>query len=422
MTKKISNFNFIKKIHKEFTNFKNQHKERDILGKELRARMAEEHLRNHSEIHRLQNEYRKRNKSFHNEHQELQWYHRNNKFSQILIIIFNLLVWFLIIRYFGVKSLAIVFAILISIGGTIQFIFNMRLEKRIFKPINQLKTGVDEISKGNYDIELNCDIINEIGSLIYSFNDMAKKLQESENLKKVYEENRKTLIANISHDLKTPITSIQGYIETMLYSEHIPDDTKNKYYQVIYNNATYINKLIDDLFLFSKLDLQKLELQLEDISVQAFMGDMMEEFKFELEDRGIKFAYEDLMMFDYNICIDRKRINQVFKNIIGNAIKYSFEENTQITVKLYSQESFVYIDINDNGSGIPEDKLPYIFDRFYRIDYARTKDLMSTGLGLAIAKELVESHKGKITVSSIENVGTTFTIMLPIKTKEGEDR
>lgn len=141
----------------------------------------------------------------------------------------------------------------------------------------------------------------------------------------------------------------------------------------------------------------------------------MEEFKYELEDRGIKFDYKDNITKDCYINIDRKRINQVFRNIIGNAVKYSFEENTIIKAKMYMQSDFVCIDIVDNGPGIPKDKLPYIFDRFYRVDYARTKDLMSTGLGLAIAKELVEAHEGKILVSSKESVGSCFTIMLPIK-------
>jgi signal transduction histidine kinase len=205
----------------------------------------------------------------------------------------------------------------------------------------------------------------------------------------------------------------------MLERSDVSQETINKYHQIIYSNAAYMNKLIDDLFLFSKLDMQKLELKLESINVGAFMEDLMEEFKYELEDREIKFTYEDTMLQSCNIGIDRKRINQVFRNIIGNAVKYSSERQIEILIKLYAQEDYICIDLNDNGPGIPEDKLAFIFDRFYRIDYARTKDLMSTGLGLAIAKELVESHNGKITVSSKENVGTTFTVMLPIEKIEG---
>lgn len=403
------------KLMGRFSKFREAHIDRHKLERELRRRMMAEHQRNHEEIARIQKEYKTKINSYHRKQDELQWYHRNNRLSQILIILFNIALWFIIFRFFGAKTVAIVIASIITLGGVIQFLFNMRLEKMIFKPISKLKEGVEEISKGNYDIEIECEIFNELGILIDSFNDMAKKLNESEKLKKIYEENRKSLIANISHDLKTPITSIQGYIETMLERSDVPQETVNKYHQIIFNNAAYLNKLIDDLFLFSKLDMQKLELQLELINVQAFMSDLMEEFNFELEDRAINFKYKDSTTQTYIINIDRKRINQVFRNIIGNAIKYGSETNIEINVTLYEQQEYVCFDIKDNGPGIQQDKLLHIFERFYRIDNARTKDLMSTGLGLAIAKELVEAHRGKISVSSIENVGTTFTVFLPIE-------
>ncbi len=401
------------RLSKKYINFKEAHIERHRLEKEFRRKMMMEHQRNHEEIARIKSELRQRIHSYHQKQDELQWYHRNNRLSQILIVLFNIILWFIIFHFFGAKTLSIIVASIITLGGVVQFLFNMRLEKMIFKPIGQLKKGVEEISKGNYDIEIECEIFNEIGVLIDSFNDMAKKLNESEKLKKTYEENRKALIANISHDLKTPITSIQGYVETMLERADMPQETVNKYHQIIYNNAAYMNKLIDDLFLFSKLDMQKLELRLEDINVHAFMGDLMEEFKYELEDRGIKFSYKDMLAQDLAVSIDRKRISQVFRNIIGNAIKYGSENNTEINVLMYKHERFICIDIKDNGPGIPRDKLPHIFERFYRIDNARTRDSFSTGLGLAIARELVEAHGGKITVSSTENEGSTFTIFLP---------
>ncbi len=401
------------KIRSKVDSWKKYHHEHDIFEKELRKKYFLEHMKNQEEIRRLRAEFTNKKKHFHREQNNLRWYHRRNRMSQGLIILFNVVLWYLVFKYGGAETIAIVFALLLTVGGVIQFIFNLRLEKRIFKPISELKKGVAEIAKGNYDIEIENDFINEIGTLIFSFNEMAKKLKEGELLKKSYEDNRKNLIANISHDLKTPITSIQGYIETMLERPDISQETISKYHQIIYSNAAYMNKLIDDLFLFSKLDMQKLELQFEKISIRAFMADLMEEFQFELDERGIKFSYGDTLSTDFEASIDRKRISQVFRNIIGNAIKYSSENDIIINVKLFDGDQFLCIDISDNGPGIPEDKLPKIFDRFYRIDHARTKDLMSTGLGLSIAKELVEAHRGKITVISAINSGTTFTVMLP---------
>lgn len=405
---------FRKKFSEYYSRFRKAHLERHRIEKEIRKKMIAEHIRNHEEINRIKKEFRQKIHAHHKKQDELRWYHRNNKLSQILIVLFNIFIWFIIFRFFGAKSIAVIVAVIITLGGVIQFIFNMRLEKMIFKPISRLKSGVEEISKGNYNIEIECDIFNELGILIDSFNDMAKKLSEGEKMKQIYEENRKNLIANISHDLKTPITSIQGYIETMLERHDVPQEAVDRYHQIIYSNAAYMNKLIDDLFLFSKLDLQKLELELESISLRAFMEDIMEEFNFELADRQIKFTYTDTLTKDYKISIDRKRINQVFRNIIGNAIKYGGNGGIEISVSLRIEEAFACIDIADNGLGIPEEKLPHIFDRFYRIDIQRTKDLMSTGLGLAISKELVEAHQGTISVSSKENVGSTFTVKIPV--------
>lgn len=389
--------------------------ERSYNNKRDICELIKEHTQRHRERHRLEREFHKKVHELYKSDKDFQWYHRHIRFTRPIIIAFNLFICYLLFRHMGIKFLGIVFAMLICIGGFLQVIFLASLEKRIFKPISELKKGVEEISRGNYDVRISCEIPNEISVLTNSFNEMAKRLQDSEKLKLEYEENRRLLIANISHDLKTPITSIQGYIETMAYRSDLPQDTINKYHQIIYNNAAYMNKLIDDLFLFSKLDMQKLDLQLRRINIKAFMADLMEEFKFELEDRQIRFVYKDEMIEKHDVNIDRKRVHQIFRNIIGNAVKYSVEENTAISVRLYEQKDFVCIDIEDNGPGIPKDKLPYIFDRFYRIDYARTKDLMSTGLGLAISKELVEAHGGKITAASEENKGTCFTIMLPIE-------
>lgn len=378
------------------------------------SRYFTEMRRRHIEKHRVQHEIHKRIDDMLKENSQFRRYHRHNRFSQISIILFNAIVWFLIFRYLGAQTVVVAFAIIMTTGGILQLLFHMNLEKKVFSPINQMKAGVDEIAKGNYDINIKCEGLDEITALVHSFNDMALKLLEGEKLKAVYEENRKTLIANISHDLKTPITSIQGYIETMLERQDIPKENMKKYHQIIYNNTAYMNKLIDDLFLFSKLDMQKLELQLEIVDARAFMNDLMEEFKIELEDKNIAFLYEDKLTDNYSIKIDRKRVSQIFRNIIGNAVKYGTENNVKIKTSMYKQQDSIYIDIEDNGQGIPQDKLAHIFDRFYRVDYARTKDLMSTGLGLAIAKELTEAQDGSISVTSKENIGTCFTVMLPI--------
>jgi signal transduction histidine kinase len=365
-------------------------------------------LHMHAELRRMHSKFHRHH------HKEFQRYHRYFRYGRLAVVLFNVIIFYLLFSWVGIKAIGILFAGLIVIKEIIQFIFLLSLEKRIIKPIEQLKQGVDEIAKGNYNVKVECDIPNDLGLLIVSFNEMAQQLYESEKIKTEYEENRKALIANISHDLKTPITAMQGYIEAILDGTVKPLETRDKYLKTIYHNTVYINKLIDDLFLFSKLDMQKLDFQYENLPIRDFMNDLMEEYKFEFEERKIHCQYIIELENNHYVNLDRKRFYQAFNNIISNAVKHGPENDLSIQVKLYRQDDFICIDIQDNGPGIPADKLPFIFDRFYCIDTERTKDFVSTGLGLAIAKELVEAHRGRITVSSIANEGTCFTIMLPV--------
>jgi signal transduction histidine kinase len=341
---------------------------------------------------------------------EFQRLHKFLIFFKPGTFILNLFILYLLFKWIGMQSVGLFFVLLLFLKEVGQFIFLHRLEKRILNPIVELKNGVDEISKGNYNVHIECSVQNEIGMLVESFNDMARKLSQGEKLKNEYENNRKLLIANISHDLKTPITSIQGYIEALQDPSSLPPENIEKYLQVIYRNTAYMNKLIDDLFLFSKLDLHKLEFDFQKVHIKSFMADLMEEFKFDLEEKYINFNYIDKVKEDVQIEVDGKRLNQAFGNIIGNAVKYSDTSYLALDVLMEQMDGIIKIHITDNGPGIPKDKLPFIFNRFYRIDHERTKDLVSTGLGLAIAKELIEAHNGAIEVSSTPGVGTTFTI------------
>jgi signal transduction histidine kinase len=335
-------------------------------------------------------------------------------------LLFNVLIIYMLFRLTGMQAFVFIIAALLVAKEIVQVLFLIRLEKRVFKPIEELKNGVEEIARGNYDVRVQCNLNNEIGLLVASFNEMAYKLGESEKIKNEYEENRKALIANISHDLKTPITSLHGYVEAML-DGNMPQENKNRYLQIIHRNIIYINRLIDDLFLFSKLDLQKLDFQFENVPVRAFMADLTQEFGFELAEKQARLVYTDKMGQDLPVRLDRKRMHQAIGNIIGNAIKYGPEQGLVIKAELSPQGDYACIEICDNGPGIPADKLPHIFERFYRIDNERTKDLSSTGLGLAIASELVEAHGGSITAENGDGSGTIFKILLPAAgSREGD--
>ncbi|KZL92512.1 sensor histidine kinase [Clostridium magnum] len=370
-------------------------------------RWREMHDKKHEHLYEIHKIHQKHKNEFNLCHKYLIW-------LRPMALLINIFIIYLIFKVVGIKAITMFFAAIFTAKEIAHLYIYWRLEKRIMKPIESLKTGVEQIAKGNYEVRIEKEVYNEIGILIDEFNEMAERLEQGERLKKEYEENRKTLIANISHDLKTPITSINGYVEAILDGVANSPDTINSYLKTIHNNIDYINRLIDDLFLFSKLDMQKLDFKFEKVKIKPFMRDLMEEFAFVLGEKNINFSFTDRIEREVEVNIDGKRIYQTIRNIIGNAVKYGHEENLAISIELKDETDHVRINISDNGPGIAEDKLSYVFDRFYRIDTERTKDLMSTGLGLAIAKEMVEAHGGRISVWSSLSEGSTFSIELSI--------
>lgn len=355
---------------------------------------------------------------------DFEQYYTRLKYARPMGIIFLVVLWALLFALggfsTGVGVVFSIFAALSTVGYVVQIVSFSGMEKRVLKPVQNLKKGMDEISHGHYDVEIDAQGALEVRSLIENFNEMAKKLKENEILQAEYEDNRKQLIASISHDLKTPITSVLGYIEAVADAQDMPREKLEKYLKIIHNNVAYLNKLIDDLFLFSKLDMQKLELSLADTAVSPFLADIMEEFSLELEEKRAALEYTDDTPGDLRAQIDHKRFHQVLRNIIDNACKYGDAETLKLKIRLCQSGGEISIDLWNNGPAIPKDSLKHLFDRFYRLDTARTKDFSSTGLGLAIAKELVAAHGGQIAVTSDEKTGTTFTISLPCETRERE--
>lgn len=357
----------------------------------------------HDRIHRHHHEF----------HREFLPYHRYFRYARPFVLVFNLVILYLLFNWVGIKAVGICFALLIIVKEIFQFVFLLRLEKRIIVPISALRQGVNEIAKGNYDVRVECQSPNDLGLLVASFNEMARELLQGEKVQAEYEENRKNLIANISHDLKTPITAIQGHIEALMERPVPSAERQEKYLRVIHHNTTYLNRLIDDLFLFSKLDMDKLEFSYQSVNIGDYLFDLMEEYRLELDGRSIEFRFTNMLEGESLVSLDGKRFYQAINNVIRNATVHGPDHGLALQVRLYRQEEWLAIDIKDNGPGIPLDKLPHIFQRFYRIGTERTKDLESTGLGLAIAKELIQAHGGEISVSSSEGAGTCFTVLLP---------
>jgi len=302
--------------------------------------------------------------------------------------------------------------ILIITNGLLSYF----VSKSIIKPIDRLKTAANFIKNGNLDHSIRTHRKDEIGQLTQSFEEMRIQLKDSHTIQMQYEENRKELIAHISHDLKTPITSIKGYVEGIRDGVADTPEKIKHYIQTIYTNAVDMDHLIDELFLFSKLDLGKLPFEFEEMDLKNYLTDYIEELSFDLRKQNVNVHFQYDPVGSYLVLADRDKFKRILANIINNSLKYMDKAQKDLNLSLISINDKVKIIIADNGPGIPEDSMPFIFNQFYRAEQSRNKLTGGSGLGLSIAKMIVEEHNGTIQVESTLMVGTNITITLPHNT------
>ena len=225
---------------------------------------------------------------------------------------------------------------------------------------------------------------------------------------------RKEFVANVIHELKTPITSIKGFVETLKMTDNLDDDTKNRFLTIIENEATRLTRLIDDILLLSTIE-NKTKKKVEKVDLFEVFEEVHEVVNYIAKKKNIKVKYEfknkDIDLWEYS-----GYIRQILLNIISNAIKYT-GENGSVNIKQYIKAEKVFIEVKDNGIGIPQEDIDRIFERFYRVDKARSRSVGGTGLGLAITKHMVKALNGNIKVESELGVGSKFIIELPFNTE-----
>ncbi|MHB8963896.1 MAG: sensor histidine kinase [Saccharofermentanales bacterium] len=294
---------------------------------------------------------------------------------------------------------------------TTNIINSSKLSRSIANPLARLRNAVGEISNGNLDYAVIEEGDDEVREVLKALEQMRLKLEESVHTQMKYDDNRKMLVSSISHDLKTPITSIKGYVEGILDGVARTPDKQEKYLRTIYTKAVQIDTMIDDLLFYSKLDLNQIPFHFEKTDVFRYLQDCEEENETEMSRNGIAMTLESNLDGIRFVMMDRERMKRVVLNILDNARKYMDKSNGVIRIILRETAGNVIIEIADNGAGIPKESLPLIFDRFYRSDSARST-AGGSGLGLAIAREIVEGHSGQIWVTSKENAGTQFMISL----------
>lgn len=285
--------------------------------------------------------------------------------------------------------------------------------KTISKPIRELAEGANEISKGNLDYVIDYDSTNEIGQTVDSFNHMSKRLKESLEKQSSIEQSRKEMIAGVAHDLRTPLTSVKGYVEGLRDGIANTPEKQENYLKTIYSSTLTMERLLDDLLTISRLELGNIRLDTSEINLNGFLNDCAEEIGLELEKRDFDFEYNNNCSEDVKVNLDVDRFSRVITNIVSNSIKYSRKDvKGKITLEAQEYSKSVIITVSDNGIGLDSDSLPKIFDTFYRADKARSKTDEGSGIGLSVCRQIVELHGGHIWATSAEGEGLSIHISL----------
>ena len=286
------------------------------------------------------------------------------------------------------------------------------------KPINQLKKALHSIENGDYDTSLIKPKQAEFEGLFKDFESMRIKLKENRDRRNLAEKQNKELIANITHDLKTPITSIRGYVEGIMDGVADTDEKMDRYIKTIYNKANALNALINELTGYSKIDAREITYNFGRISVDEYFGDCASEMIFDLQEQGVKFVYDNRVKKSTAVLADPVQLSKVIHNIISNSVKYKSPERSVIRMRIKDMGEYIQVDVRDNGMGIPKEDTEKIFDRFFRSDVSRNSDKGGNGIGLSIAKKIIEDHGGRIWATVDGSVGLTIHFTLRKYTDE----
>ena len=284
--------------------------------------------------------------------------------------------------------------------------------RSIAVPLVKLKKATKNIKEGNLDFVLEVEGNDEFSQLCQDFEEMRKRLKESTEEKILMDKENKELISNISHDLKTPITAVKGYVEGIMDGVADTPEKMDRYVRTIYNKTNEMDHLINELTFYSKIDTNRIPYTFSKLNVEDYFSDCAEELGLEMETRGIELVYANYVEKGVQVIADGEQIRRVIHNIVSNAIKYMEKPRGIIQLRVKDVGDFIQEEIEDNGKGIAAKDLPYIFDRFYRTDVSRNSSKGGSGIGLSIVKKIMEDHGGKVWATSRLGIGTIMYFVL----------
>jgi len=294
------------------------------------------------------------------------------------------------------------------------FIFSVTflfLQEKTMRYIERLSDAVRNISDGDLNTTVEVVGDDEFSYIAENLNKMTADIRQLMDKERESERSKNELITNIAHDLRTPLTSIIGYLELLTSGTQLPPELERKYIEIAYSKTKRLEKLIEDLFGFTKMTYGKMAMHVGSVDIVKLLSQLLEEFYPSFADKNLSYEIQSNVPAKV-ITADGNLLARLFDNLIGNAIKYG-ADGKRVLVKVSAGEEIVTVSVTNYGYVIPEDELPMIFEKFYRVEQSRSTNTGGTGLGLAISKSIVDMHGGTITATS-DLKGTVFTVKLKV--------
>ena len=288
--------------------------------------------------------------------------------------------------------------------GLIIIVVSVLYSGRIVMPMKEVAGSIAMISSGDFNETMNLVGYTEAEIIADNFNSMLSVLQNLEDA-------RQEFVSNVSHELKTPITSVKVLAESLIEQEDVPVELYQEFMVDINEELERMNKIINDLLSLVKMDKNASEVNISEVNINEFLESILKQLQPIADKRNIEIIFESVRPVTAQV--DEVKLSMAFRNLIENAIKYNYD-NGWVRVSLNADHKFFYLRVSDSGVGIPEELQDNIFERFYRVDKARSRETGGNGLGLAITRNAILLHRGSIKVHSVEQQGTTFAVRIPL--------
>ncbi|WP_228731188.1 sensor histidine kinase [Clostridium zeae] len=315
-----------------------------------------------------------------------------------------------------IMFLFIIVIILLTNRFLTKFVF-----KRIITPIETLVYGVHQIRDGNLDYNIEYTENDEFAGVCSDFNEMAQRLSDSVKARQKDESNRKELIAGISHDLRTPLTSIKAYVEGLEMGVASTPETQKHYLDTIKSKSNDLEHIVNQLFLFSKLDIGEFPFYLEKVDIGKYLSEMVSNLSYEYKNKGLNIMLTENVE---SICVnvDKVQLRNALINILENSVKYKEKSEGEMKISCTKENDYIKIRLEDNGPGVSSDAIEKLFDIFYRGDSSRSNPSKGSGLGLSITTKILERLSGSILAENVTDGGLAIIMKLPINKNVGGNR